>query len=808
MVLKIKKFDIEGMSCAACSMRVEKAVSALEKVKSCQVNLLTNSMTVEGEVTEQEIIFAVEKAGYKAFPQGTKEDKGRTETKKSLKRLIVSLGLLIPLMYISMGHNMLSLPLPQFLHNSPLFIGLLQMILTGIIIFINRVFFVSGFKAILNKSPNMDTLISMGSGVSFLYSIYIVLQIAMGGVKNLHNLYFESAAMILVLITIGKTLEAHSKGKTTSAIKGLMDLSPKLARVEREGKEVSILASEVQVGDVFIVLAGESIPADGIVIFGETSVDESALTGESIPSDKSENSSVFAGTINMHGYIKCKATKELSNTTLFEIIKTVTDASNQKAPIAKTADKVSGIFVPIVIGISIITFIIWLFLGQTIGFSIARAVSVLVISCPCSLGLATPVAIMVGSGVGAKNGILFKTAVSLEAVGKAKTIILDKTGTITKGVPAVTDILEQKDRTELLKYAYSLEKMSEHPLASAIVKKAESEAIERFSVDDFEVLSGSGLSGNIERKRVIGGNLQFVAKETEIPKTIRNKAEELSSQGKTPLFFAKEGEFLGLIAVADSIRNDSAEAIKEIKKMGINVVMLTGDNKNTAEAISKTAGVNNVIAEVMPKDKAEVVSGFKEQGMVVMVGDGINDAPALTVADVGVAVGEGADIAIDSADIVLMKAGLITVVNAIKLSRKTLKNIKENLFWAFIYNIIGIPLAAGAFISLFGWEMNPMFGAAAMSLSSICVVSNALRLNFINFEKLKKEKKKMEKTLKIEGMMCVHCEARVKKLLENLAEVDEAIVSHEKGIAELKLNSEISDKALKELIENEGYKVL
>ena len=815
----MKKFDVKGMSCAACSARVEKAVSSLEKVSECQVNLLTNSMTVEGDASSEEIISAVIKAGYDASIQGEKSQKNEKiedkETGKIRNRLISSLVILAVLMYVSMGHTMLGAPIPSFFEGNHLAIGILQMLLSGLVLVINQRFFINGFKGLIAGHPNMDSLVALGSAASYMYSVVAVFKMTeTNNAHLLHDLYFESAAMILALITVGKMLEAYSKGKTTNAIKSLMDLSPKVATVERNGEEISIPISELRVSDMFIVHPGESIPCDGVIISGHTSIDESALTGESIPSEKQEGSTVFAGTINLQGFIKCEAKKVGEDTTLSEIIKIVSEASSGKAPIAKIADRVSGVFVPIVILIAVITATVWLIFGESIGFSLARGVSVLVISCPCALGLATPVAIMVGSGVGARNGILFKSATALETAGKAKTVILDKTGTVTSGKPIVTDILPSSGISEekLLELSASLEKLSEQPLGMAIVKKAEEKGIEPKAVEGFEALPGNGLSGSLDGKKAYGGKLDFVLGKANIDESFIKAAEELSDNGKTPLYFSFNDEFVGIIAVADAIKDDSKEAITALRKEGLNVVMLTGDNEKTANAIAKKAGIERVIAGVLPEEKASVVKNSKNEGRVIMVGDGVNDAPALTVADAGIAVGSGTDIAIESADIVLMQDSLKAVVSAITLSRKTLKNIKENLFWAFVYNCIGIPLAAGAFISLLGWELNPMFGAAAMSLSSFCVVANALRLNFLRLNNKKKtdkkEKLEMEKTLNIEGMMCGHCEARVKKLLEAQPQIDEAIVSHVSGTATIKLNSEISDAELKALIENDGYKVI
>jgi len=817
----MKQFLITGMSCAACSARVERAVSNLSGVETCSVNLLTNSMNVEGSASSEEIIDAVTKAGYGAQEKGVKKENREKHTNRENKtiwmRFIVSLIFLILLMYISMGNTMFGFPVPSFLNGNYIALGILQMLLSGIILVVNQKFFINGFKGVLNHAPNMDTLVALGSGASFIYSTAALFKMTTDvshAQHYIHELYFESAAMILVLITVGKMLESFSKGKTTNAIKDLIDLSPKYGTVIRNEKEIKVPVSEIVLGDIFIVRPGESIPVDGLVIEGMSSVDESALTGESIPSDKEVNSSVFAGTVNLNGFIKCKVKHTGEDTTLSKIIKIVSDATSEKAPIAKTADKVAGVFVPIVIIIAFITSVIWLILGEEIAFAIARGVSVLVISCPCALGLATPVAIMVGSGVGAKNGILFKTATALEITGKAKTVILDKTGTITRGRPKVADIVPADgfSQEELLKYAVSLEEKSEHPLARAITEIGSERNIKPYPTSEFFTFSGNGLKAKIESQFVFGGKREFVEEKAKVEEKYIALAENLAEKGKTPIYFAKENEFLGIIAVADSVKKDSKEAVSMLKKMGLKVVMLTGDNERTAKAIAQTVGINKVVSGVLPTGKAEEVRKEKEHGSVIMVGDGINDAPALALADIGIAIGDGTDIAIESADIVLMNNSLISVVSAITLSRKTLKNIKENLFWAFIYNCIGIPLAAGVFISWLGWEMNPMFGAAAMSLSSFCVVSNALRLNFLRLKNKEKQIEKevinMEKTLRIEGMMCPHCEARVKNLLEGLSQVDEAIVSHKEGTAVLKLNSDISDMELKQKIEAEGYKVI
>lgn len=832
--LIMEQFNVTGMSCAACSARVEKAVSKVDGVSSCSVSLLTNSMGVEGTAKADDIIKAVEDAGYGASLKNDREKSAKsvdsdalkdTETPKIKKRLIASIIFLAVLMYISMGHMMWNFPLPSFLAENHIAMGLVQLLLTGIIMVINQHFFITGFKGIIHRSPNMDTLVALGSGAAFIYSTYALfamtnaqlngdMQAVMG---YMHEFYFESAAMILTLITVGKMLEAHSKGKTTDALKGLMNLAPKTAVIVKDGVETEVSIDSVQKDDIFVVRPGESIPVDGIILEGSSAVNESALTGESIPTDKDVGDKVSAATINQSGFIKCKATRVGEDTTLSQIIKMVSDAAATKAPIAKIADKVSGIFVPVVIIIAIITAVIWLLIGDPFGSALQRAISVLVISCPCALGLATPVAIMVGNGVGARNGILFKTAVSLETSGNINIVALDKTGTITSGEPKVTDIVTSDgiSEAELLQTAVTLECKSEHPLAKAIIGKAEEMQITRQEISNFQILAGNGLSGTLENTLVAGGNLNFISSRAEIVSEIKAKAEQLAENGKTPLFFSKGNKLLGIIAVADVIKKDSPRAIKELRDMGIKVVMLTGDNVKTADAIGKQAGVDEVIAGVLPDGKEKVIQKLKMQGKVAMVGDGINDAPALTSADVGIAIGAGTDIAIDAADIVLMKSRLSDVPAAIRLGRSTLRNIHENLFWAFIYNIIGIPLAAGLFIPIFGWGLNPMFGAAAMSLSSFCVVTNALRLNFVKIHSAKrdkkiklKEKKKMTKTMKIEGMMCPHCEARVKQVLEELPEVESVVASHEKGTAELILNKEMSDEILKKTVEEQGYKVL
>ncbi len=852
----MEQYSVTGMSCAACSSRVEKAVSKVPGVTSCSVSLLTNSMGVEGTATSDAIISAVEAAGYHAEKKGTgtKGNQGSaakddallkdTETPKLKKRLFASVGFLLVLMYFSMGHMMWNWPLPSFFAGNHVAMGLLQLLLTVIIMVINQKFFISGFKGLLNKSPNMDTLVALGSGASFLYSVYALFAMTDAQVKGdmaavmayMHEFYFESAAMILTLITVGKMLEARSKGKTTDALKSLMKLAPKTAVLLQDGQEVTVSIEEVQAGDIFVVRPGENIPVDGIVLEGNSAVNEAALTGESIPVDKAEGDKVSAATVNQSGFIKCRATRVGEDTTLSQIIQMVSDAAATKAPIAKIADKVSGVFVPAVITIAVITFIVWMLAGQTFGYALARAISVLVISCPCALGLATPVAIMVGNGMGAKHGIMFKTAVSLEETGKMQIVALDKTGTITSGEPKVTDIIpaEGVSEEELLQMAFALEKKSEHPLAKAILLEAERQKVRAEEVSDFQALPGNGLKASLHGSRLFGGNMKFISEICKISEKQKRQVEALAEDGKTPLFFAKEDRLLGVIAVADVIKEESARAVKELQNMGIRVVMLTGDNERTARAIGRQAGVDEVIAGVLPEGKESVIRSLKEKGKVAMVGDGINDAPALTRADMGIAIGAGTDIAIDAADVVLMKSKLDDVPAAIRLSRATLRNIHENLFWAFIYNIIGIPLAAGIWIPVFGWQLNPMFGAAAMSLSSFCVVTNALRLNFFGMYDAKKDKKiknqvtlqtvnaksqmqnkskekenhAMEKTMEIKGMMCGHCEATVKKALEALPQVEEAIVSHEKGTAVVKLNAEIADETLKKTVEDKDYQVV
>ncbi len=830
----MKKFNVTGMSCAACSSRVEKAVSKVEGVQSCSVSLLTNSMGVEGSASEESIIAAVEKAGYGASVAGAeKKQSAETDQLKDkdtpvlMHRLIASVGFLAVLMYISMGHMMWGWPLPAFFADNHIAMGLAQLLLCVIIMVINQKFFISGFKGLIHRSPNMDTLVALGSGASFVYSVYALFAMTDAQVKDnadlvmsyMHEFYFESAAMILTLITVGKMLEAHSKGKTTNALKALLNLAPKKATLLIDGKETEVTVDKVKKGDVFVVRPGESIPVDAEITDGSTAVDESALTGESIPVDKVVGDTVSAGTINKSGFIKCSATAVGEDTALSQIIKMVSDAAATKAPVAKIADKVSGVFVPAVIVIAIITIAVWLLCGQTVGYALARGISVLVISCPCALGLATPVAIMVGNGMGARKGILFKTAASLEEAGKTQIAVLDKTGTITKGEPKVTDVIPfEITENELLKYAYSIEVKSEHPLAKAIIVKAEELSLNPYEVTDFKAESGNGLSAEYNGKRIIGGSKKYISSIIGISNDILSKADKLSEEGKTPLFFMLDNKLLGIIAVADVIKEESPQAIKQLQNMGIKVVMLTGDNERTAKAVGKLAGVDEVIAGVMPDGKEKVVAELKKQGKVLMVGDGINDAPALTRADIGMAIGSGTDIAIDAADVVFMKSKLTDVPAAVRLSRKTLRNIHENLFWAFIYNVIGIPLAAGVWIPLLGWQLNPMFGAAAMSLSSFCVVTNALRLNFFDITNPKKDRKikykskkddnAMTKTMKIDGMMCSHCEGRVKQSLEGLAQVSQAEVSHEKGTAVVTLTAEVSNDVLKKTVEDQGYNVI
>ena len=839
------QYIVTGMSCAACSARVEKAVSKVPGVTSCSVSLLTNSMGVEGTATEQEIIKAVKDAGYGASKKGEGAAKAQPaqalagedmlkdrETPVLKRRLIASVGFLIVLMYFSMGHMMWGWPVPGFMKDNHVMMGLLQMLLTIAVMVINQKFFISGFKGLIHRAPNMDTLVALGSGASFVYSTYALFAMTdaqmhgdMDAVMSyMHDFYFESAAMILALITVGKMLEARSKGKTTDALKGLMKLAPKTAVVIRGEKEVQVSIEQVQKGDCFVVKPGENIPVDGEVIEGNSAVNESALTGESIPVDKAVGDKVSAATVNQSGYLKCRATRVGEDTTLSQIIQMVSDAAATKAPIAKIADRVSGVFVPMVITIAVLTIIVWLIAGQSIGFALSRGIAVLVISCPCALGLATPVAIMVGNGMGARNGIMFKTAVSLEETGKMQIVALDKTGTITSGEPKVTDIIPAAGVTEdtLLKCAYALENKSEHPLARAILENAKEENAGIEEVTGFQALPGNGLTAILDDHTLYGGNYTFISSKVSVDGDIQKKAEKLAEAGKTPLFFGNEDRLLGVIAVADVIKEDSPQAIKELQNMGIHVVMLTGDNERTAKAIGQQAGVDEVIAGVLPEGKEQVIRKLKEKGKVAMVGDGINDAPALTRADMGIAIGAGTDVAIDAADVVLMKSRLSDVPAAIRMSRATLHNIHENLFWAFFYNIIGIPLAAGVWYPLFGWKLNPMFGAAAMSLSSFCVVSNALRLNLFKMydaskdkklkakkekKRSKKEDKTMKKIMHIEGMMCGHCEAAVKKALEALPQVDEAVVSHEAGTAELTLNAEIADDVLKKTVEDKDYTV-
>jgi Cu2+-exporting ATPase len=839
----MEQYTVTGMSCAACSTRVEKAVSKVPGVTSCSVSLLTNSMGVEGTASPEAIVKAVEDAGYGASKKGAEKTASASaadaedalkdrETPALKRRLIASLVFLVVLMYISMGHMMWGWPLPAALAENHVAMGLTQLLLTVAVMVINQKFFISGFKGLIHGAPNMDTLVALGSGASFVYSTYALFAMTdaqlrgdtAGVMQYMHEFYFESAAMILTLITVGKMLEARSKGRTTDALKGLMKLAPKTAVLLRGGAEVTVPIAEVRKGDVFVVRPGENIPVDGVVLEGSSAVNESALTGESIPVDKAAGDAVSAATMNQSGFLRCEATRVGEDTTLSQIIRMVSDAAATKAPIAKVADKVSGVFVPIVIAIAVVAIIVWMLAGQTFGYALARGISVLVISCPCALGLATPVAIMVGSGMGAKNGILFKTAVSLEETGKVQIVALDKTGTITSGEPRVTDILPAEGVTEaeLLAAAAALEKKSEHPLARAILQLAGERSMEIAEVEGFEAKPGSGLVATLAGDALAGGNLKFISAQAAVPAALRTAAETLAEAGKTPLFFSRAGRLIGIIAVADVIKPDSPAAVRELQNMGIRVVMLTGDNARTAKAIGREAGVDEVIAGVLPEGKESVIRELKTQGKVMMVGDGINDAPALTRADIGAAIGAGTDIAIDAADVVLMKSRLSDVPAAIRLSRATLRNIHENLFWAFIYNVIGIPLAAGVWIPLFGWQLNPMFGAAAMSLSSVCVVTNALRLNFFNIRSAKRDKKiktvevkieaketaTMEKTMKIEGMMCAHCEARVKKCLEALPQVDEAVVSHEQGTAVLKLNADVSDDVLKKAVEDQGYEVV
>ena len=843
------------MSCAACSSRVEKAVNKVPGVESCSVSLLTNSMGVEGTASPAEIISAVEAAGYGASEKGGSAEAGEsgagaqmsadeellkdTETPVLKRRLIASVAVLIVLMYFSMGHMMWNWPIPSILEGNHVAMGLIQLLLSAIIMVINQKFFINGFKSLWHRAPNMDTLVALGSGAAFVYSTYALFAMTDAQVngdmsavmKYMHEFYFESAAMILALITVGKMLEARSKGKTTDALKGLMKLAPKTAVILRDGEEVTVPASQVKKGDIFVVRPGESIPVDGIVKSGMSAVDESALTGESMPVDKAPDDAVSAATINQSGFLQCEATRVGEDTALSQIIKMVSDAAATKAPIAKVADKVSGIFVPAVIAIAAVTILVWLLVGQTVGFALARGISVLVISCPCALGLATPVAIMVGNGIGARRGILFKTAVSLEATGKVQIAALDKTGTITEGDPKVTDIIPVHgvSEDELMTYAYSLEAMSEHPLAKAVVAAAEERGLETMDISDFRILPGSGLSAMLDGEALYGGSLSFASETAELDDEIRRKAESLAEEGKTPLFFIKDKNILGMIAVADVIREDSPAAVKELQDMGIRVVMITGDNRRTAEAVGKQAGVDQVIAQVLPDGKEAAIRELQKYGKVAMVGDGINDAPALTRADTGIAIGAGTDVAIDAADVVLMNSSLSDVPAAVRLSRLTLRNIHQNLFWAFIYNVIGIPLAAGVWIHLLGWQLNPMFGAAAMSLSSFCVVTNALTLNLFDIRNTRHDRKRkridipqiineieeddkeepgMKKTIKIEGMMCKHCEASVKGSLESLDGVKGAKVSHEKGTAVVKLADDVADDVLRKAVEDKDFKVL
>ena len=835
----MEQYTVTGMSCAACSARVEKAVSGVEGVSSCSVNLLTNSMGVEGSASPEAIIAAVEAAGYGASRKGAakasspaaEEDALRDrETPVLKRRLLSSLGFLLVLMYISMGHTMWGFPLPAFLDGNPVALGLMELLLAATVMLINKKFFTSGFRGLLHGAPNMDTLVALGSGVSFAYSTVALFAMtaavqrgdAAGAHALLHDLYFESAAMILTLITVGKMLEARSKGKTTDALKSLMRLAPQTACVERGGKEVSVPIDEVVRGDVFLVRPGESIPVDGVVLSGVSSVNEAALTGESIPVDKTAGDRVSAATVNQSGFLRCEAERVGEDTTLSKIIKMVGDAAATKAPIAKLADRVSGVFVPAVIAVALVTFAIWLLLGKAFGYALSRAIAVLVISCPCALGLATPVAIMVGNGVGAKNGILFKTAVSLEEAGKAQIVVLDKTGTVTNGEPVVTDLLpaEGVSEEELLAAALSLEKKSEHPLARAVTAYAAERGTEGREAEDFSALPGNGLRARLDGEELLGGSLAYISSLTAIPPELRERADALSEKGKTPLLFAKGGDLLGVIAVADTVKDDAAEAVRELKGMGISVVMLTGDNARTAAAIGAQVGADEVISGVLPDGKEIVIRSLRQRGRVAMVGDGINDAPALARADIGIAIGAGADVAVDAADIVLMKSRVRDIPAAIRLSRATLVNIKENLFWAFFYNVICIPLAAGAYARL-GLTLSPMVGAAAMSLSSFCVVSNALRLNFRKIYdpsrdkaikktlvKSDKEEFSMTKTMKIKGMMCPHCEARVKKALEALEAVASAEVSHVSGSAVVTLNAPAEDEVLKSAVEAQGYEVL
>ena len=833
----MEQYTVTGMSCAACSARVEKAVSAVPGVTSCSVSLLTNSMGVEGTASAEAVVSAVQAAGYGASLKGApcaptaaaQEDAlADRETPALKRRLIASLGFLIALMYVSMGHMMWGWPLPACLADNHVAMGLLQMLLTIAVMVINQKFFINGFRSLLHGAPNMDTLVALGAAASFGYSTYALFAMTGAQVRGdaaavmqyMHEFYFESAAMILALITVGKMLEARSKGKTTDALRSLMKLAPQTATLVRGGQEITVPIAQVRRGDVFVVRPGESIPVDGVVLEGESAVNESALTGESIPVDKAVGDSVSAATTNQSGFLRCEATRVGEDTTLSQIIKMVSDAAATKAPIAKVADRVSGVFVPTVIALAILTTAVWLLCGQSIGFALARGISVLVISCPCALGLATPVAIMVGNGLGAKNGILFKTAVSLEETGKTEIVALDKTGTITQGEPRVTDVLPAEGMTQgaLLSLAAALEQHSEHPLARAVMMRAEEDGLTAAPVGDFRALPGNGLTATLSGETLLGGSLSFVSSQVDVPRSIRQKAEALAEEGKTPLLFAQAGRLAGVIAVADVIKADSPAAIAALRNMGIRVVMLTGDNEKTARAIGRLAGVDEVIAGVLPEGKESVIRRLQAQGKVAMVGDGINDAPALTRADIGIAIGAGTDVAIDAADVVLMKSRLSDVPAAIRLSRATLRNIHENLFWAFFYNVIGIPLAAGVWIPLFGWTLNPMFGAAAMSLSSFCVVSNALRLNLfklhdagkdkkINRHSKHKEETTMVKTMKIEGMMCGHCEAAVKKALEAIDGVASAEVSHTAGTAVVTLSKSVENAVLRKAVEDKDYTV-
>lgn len=847
----MEQYQVTGMSCAACSARVERAVSHVPGVTSCSVSLLTNSMGVEGSASPQDIIKAVEEAGYGASLKGTDSQQSSAsqaaealadhETPILKKRLIASVGFLLVLMYFSMGHMMWGWPVPQWFEHNHVAMGLLQLLLAGIIMVINQKFFISGFKSLWHRSPNMDTLVALGSMASFVWSVYVLFAMTgaqvsgdMAAVENyMMDFYFESAAMILTLITVGKMLEARSKGKTTDALKSLMKLAPKTAVVIRSGQETTIPVEQVHKGDIFVVRPGENIPVDGVVLEGTSAVNESALTGESIPVDKAAGDMVSAATVNQSGFIRCEASRVGEDTTLSQIIKMVSDAAATKAPIAKIADRVSGIFVPAVITIAVITTIVWLLTGQTFGYALARGISVLVISCPCALGLATPVAIMVGNGMGAKNGILFKTAVSLEETGKVQIVALDKTGTITSGQPEVTDILPAEGFSEeqLLTLAFSLEQKSEHPLAKAVLKKAEERKLHAYEISDFQALPGNGLSGIMNSQTLMGGSMKFISSRVSVPDSLKQQAEHLAEQGKTPLLFASDNKLAGIIAVADVIKEDSPQAVKELQNMGIQVVMLTGDNEKTARAIGKQAGVDEVIAGVLPDGKESVIRSLKEQGKVAMVGDGINDAPALTRADIGIAIGAGTDIAIDAADIVLMKSRLSDVPAAIRLSRATLRNIHENLFWAFFYNVIGIPLAAGVWIPIFGWTLNPMFGAAAMSLSSFCVVTNALRLNLFKIHDASRDKKikqavsilpekdynesNKEKettsmvkiTVNVEGMMCPHCEAHVNEAIKAAFQAEDVVSSHEKKTTVFTSPEHVDEDKIREVIKNAGYEV-